>query len=75
MTATPDTDRRLEALETKASYADDLLDQLNETIWRQQQQIDRLRRELAALQQQWQGLADGGAGAPRSLLDERPPHY
>lgn len=67
----PDTDARLTELEIKASFTDDLLEQLNAVVARQQQQIDALQRELLALRQQ---LRDQGAGlaAPR---DERPPHY
>ncbi len=71
MTDATDTDRRLTELEIKASYTEDLLDRLNETVFRQQQLIDSLRRELANLQQQLP--ADGGTF--RSLRDELPPHY
>ena len=39
---------RLEALEMKAAYAEDLLDALNLTIYRQQLQITQLQRELQA---------------------------
>ncbi|MFO0121544.1 MAG: SlyX family protein, partial [Inhella sp.] len=46
------TDARLTELEIKASYADDLLEQLNALVARQQQQIDLLQRELLALRQQ-----------------------
>ena len=67
-----DTDQRLTELEIKASFTEDLLDQLNQTIFRQQQQIDLLLREVAQLRQQPQ---DGGAGGFRSLRDELPPHY
>jgi SlyX protein len=42
-------ERRLTALELKATYADDLLDELNQTIFRQQQQIESLARALATL--------------------------
>ena len=61
------TDQRLTELEIKASYAEDLLDQLNQIIYRQQQQIDRLERELrreiadsarGQRQEQAQGCAD-----------------
>lgn len=34
--------QRLESLEIKASFTEDLLDQLNMTIYQQQQLIDRL---------------------------------
>jgi SlyX protein len=67
------TEQRLEALEVKASYADDLLDQLNHTVYQQQLQIDQLRRELAVLRQQAQD--PGNTPAFRSLRDELPPHY
>ena len=40
---------RLDELEIKASYTEDLLDQLNLTIFRQQQQIDRLTQQVAQL--------------------------
>lgn len=66
------TDDRLIQLEIKASFADDLLDQLNELVYRQQQQIDQLTREVAWLR----GRLDETSGTPwRSLRDELPPHY
>lgn len=68
-----DSDTRLTELEIKASFHDDLLEQLNDVIARQQQQIDALQRELRALREQVRSHGDsGGPGAPR---DERPPHY
>jgi len=45
-------DTRLTELEIKASFTEDLLDQLNQVIVRQQQQIDGLIRELGHLKQQ-----------------------
>ena len=41
--------RRLTELEIKASFTEDLLDQLNQVIVRQQQQIDTLVREIGHL--------------------------
>jgi len=65
-------ERRLTALEIKASYGEDLLDRLNEIVARQQAQIDHLLREVA----QWRRQAmSEDAPAPRSLRDELPPHY
>ena len=64
--------QRLEALEIKASFTEDLLDQLNLTIYRQQQHIDWLLQEVRRLGQQ---QPEGGGAAPRSLRDELPPHY
>ena len=65
-------EQRLNDLEIKASYTEDLLDQLNLTVYRQQQQIDDLARELLRLRQQ---VPEGGGAAPRNLRDELPPHY
>lgn len=65
-------DQRLDALETKLTFAEDTLDQLNLTVYRQQQQIDRLLREMAQLRQQ---LPDSGTGNPLNPIDEIPPHY
>lgn len=67
-----DTDRRLTELEIKASFAEDLLDQLNQTIFRQQQQLDLLLREVAELRRQ---QPEGGSVGQRNLRDELPPHY
>jgi SlyX protein len=72
MDSTQDTDTRLTELEIKASYAEDLLDQLNQTIYRQQQQIDLLLREVMGLRQQ---LPEGSAPVLRNPRDELPPHY
>jgi len=71
-TASEQTEQRLTELEIKASYADDLLEQLNQQVWRQQLQIEQLQRELAGLRAQ---LSDNATPALRSLRDELPPHY
>ena len=63
---------RMMELEIKSSYAEDLLEQLNMTIYRQQQQIDMLINEVRELKRQ---APEGGQGAPRNLRDEFPPHY
>ena len=65
------TDQRLTELEIKASFTEDLVEQLNQVVIRQQQQIDLLVRELTDLKQQ----RDSGGGEFRGLRDERPPHY
>jgi SlyX protein len=63
---------RLENLEIKSSFAEDLLEQLNLTIYRQQEMIERLTAEVVQLRRQ---VPEGGTGTPRSLRDELPPHY
>lgn len=71
MTDHDPVERRLTELEIKASFAEDLLEQLNQVIVRQQQQIDRLQRELGSLRET---LPDPAA-TPRNLRDELPPHW
>ena len=63
---------RIMELEIKASYTEDLLEQLNMTIYRQQQQIDLLINEMRELKRQ---APEGGSAAVRNLRDELPPHY
>jgi SlyX protein len=65
-------DKRLTELEIKVGLADDLIDQLNQTLFRQQQQIEFLAKELASLRQQMSH--ERNTQLP-SLRDELPPHY
>ena len=65
-------DQRLIDLEIKAAYAEDLVDELNRLVARQQDQIDRLSRAVAELRAQ--GTAPD-FGSVRSLRDDLPPHY
>ncbi len=66
------TEQRLTDLEIKASFSEDLLDQLNQVIIRQQQQIDVLILELRLLRQQ---IPESGAAVLSRAGDELPPHY
>jgi len=72
MTHEDKTDQRLTELEIKASFSEDLLDQLNLVIVRQQAQIDLLIREVQTLREQ---QPDGIAGSAARLMDDLPPHY
>ncbi|WP_290869642.1 SlyX family protein [Aquabacterium sp.] len=65
-------EQRLIELEIKAAFTEDLVESLNQTIIRQQGQIDLLIRELLQLRQQAQDAQPAGF---RSLRDELPPHY
>lgn len=66
------TEQRLTDLEIKASFSEDLLDQLNQVIIRQQQQIDALARELAQLRQH---IPESSTAVFSRAGDELPPHY
>ena len=65
-------EQRLTALEIKATFTEDLLEQLDHVVVRQQQQIDALLREVTELRQP---STDGGMGPARSLRDDLPPHF
>ncbi len=63
---------RIEGLECKLMDAEDQLETLNLTVFRQQQHIERLERQLEALKQMViSRLPETG----RRLEDEVPPHY
>ena len=72
MEQTDTTDQRLMDLEIKFSFAEDLLDQLNQVIVRQQQEIDLLLREVRQLRQQ---MPEGAGPAQSRASEELPPHY
>lgn len=65
-------DERLTDLEVKASFTEDMVDQLNQVIVRQQDQIDLLIREVTELRRR---SSAGDEGGFRSLREELPPHY
>lgn len=59
---------RVTELEVKLAFTEDLLEALNQTVYRQQEQIDRLERQVRELLQNL-------PTEQRSLRDELPPHY
>lgn len=65
-------DQRLVDLEIKASYSDDLLEQLNQVIIRQQVQIDALIHEVMQLKH---NAPPDASGQARNLRDDLPPHF
>jgi SlyX protein len=67
---------RLADLEIRVNAAEDLVDTLNHTIFRQQQQLDLLQAQLRHLHRQLSSASESNASsAPRDLRDEIPPHY
>jgi SlyX protein len=66
------TDNRLTDLEVKASFNEDLLEQLEQVIIRQQQQIESLHRQIVDIKQ---ASVQNDSIAPLSLRDEIPPHF
>lgn len=68
-----DTESRITELEVKLALAEDHLDTLNQTVFRQQQQLDLLQGQLRELHRQVRSSNDGGS--PDNPMDEIPPHY
>jgi SlyX protein len=65
-------EERLNELEAKLAFAEDLIETLNQTLIRQQGQIDLLQQQLRLLHQRMQDALPDEA---RTLRDEVPPHY
>ncbi|MFM6962212.1 SlyX family protein [Polynucleobacter victoriensis] len=65
-------DERITNLEVKLSFSEDLLEELNQTVYKQQQQIDALIKEVKALKLQMASNLPSDGNSPR---DEIPPHY
>ena len=64
---------RLNLLEVKATLIEDVVDELNRTVFRQQQQIDLLQDQLRFL---YGKMQEGSLPAEsRNLREEIPPHY
>lgn len=67
---------RIIELESKFSFQEDTLQELNEIIIRQQRQLDEMARKLGHLSEQIADIAaqrsEGQAVMP---ADEKPPHY
>lgn len=67
------SESRITELETKLAFAEDLLDTLNQTVIRQQRQLDSLQEQFRLLHQQ---VRDSQSDAePTTPRDEIPPHY
>jgi SlyX protein len=64
---------RLEKLETNISFQEDLVEELNKTVFQQQQKLERLQAMCEALARELRALAE--AGNDGKSANERPPHY
>jgi SlyX protein len=63
--------KRVTELEVKLAFAEDLLETLDRTVYRQQQQIEQLQAQVRELREQLAAAPD----ERRSLRDDIPPHY
>jgi SlyX protein len=62
---------RVDALEIRLTHQEQAIEDLNATITAQWQQIDRLVRQIALLNDQLQEVGGGAPNAP----EPPPPHY
>jgi len=67
-----DIAERIADLEIRLNLAEDLVDSLNQTVYRQQLQIDQLIQVMGSLREQ---VDEAVPREFKSLLDEIPPHY
>ena len=67
-------ENRLEKIETKIAYQEDLLEELNKTFYQQQKKLEQLEATCAALARHIASLAES-VNEGRSAANERPPHY
>mgnify|MGYP003657159299 CR=1 FL=1 len=66
-------DERLIEIETKLAYQEHTISELNDVIYRQQQQIDQLERICNTLTDRVQDMAETSGSEKGG--HEKPPHY
>ena len=67
--------KRLIELEIKLVFQDELLEKLNQTVIRQQQQLDLLQGQLKLVYQTANKNQQDSKETGYSLFEELPPHY
>ncbi|WP_230533290.1 SlyX family protein [Microvirga roseola] len=73
MSDAEDINARIEALEVRVAYQDQVIEDLNQTVIDQWKKIDALRRQLNELLDRVQEVEDS-SGTPRAP-EPPPPHY
>ncbi|MBA1157726.1 SlyX family protein [Microvirga mediterraneensis] len=68
-----DLETRIESLEVRAAYQDQVIEDLNQTVIAQWKLIDSLRRQFNELLDRVQEVEDNAVGSPAS--EPPPPHY
>lgn len=70
-----DIDARLDELESRLAFQDDLIESLNETVARQDRDIARLQLKLKTLGEKLDDLGEAAAIPGAAPGHEVPPHY
>ena len=66
-------EKRLIALEEKITFQEDQIDELNKTVFQQQQKLERLEAFCKELASRVRSLSESSGTGPAA--NERPPHY
>ena len=66
-------EERLVKIETKITFQEDLIEELNKTIYQQQNKLERLQAICESLVRHIQFMEDGKNDG--MVVTERPPHY
>lgn len=66
-------EERLENIESKISYQEDMVEELNKVVYQQQKKLSQLEAICSTLTRHIQSLAE--AGPEGRAVNEMPPHY
>jgi len=66
---------RLDELESRLAFQDDLIESLNEVIARQDRDLSRMAQQLKDLTTKISDLSESGGGPSTPAGYEVPPHY
>ena len=65
-------EQRLVNIEAKITFQEDLIEELNKTVYQQQKKLEQLEAFCESLAGHIESLAAASEGKP---VNERPPHY
>lgn len=68
-------EEQLIELQTQISFQEHTINELNSALTSQQQQIDKLVRELQLFKEHMDEVIKGSGEAIGTMPNERPPHY
>ena len=68
------SEERLEKIETQLVFQEDLIEELNKTVYQQQKKLEQLEATCEALANHIASLAES-VNEHRPVANERPPHY
>ena len=70
-----DLEHRIMELEIKTSHQENTIEQLNEIIFEQQKDIDKISRHLEQIQNKINNLQESNLHEAKELPEPPPPHY